>query len=64
MKRYVVVGGTPFTGYTGTTSFVSIKPLYFTDDLEEAKAAFEDFYDECAGLLVIIDNEKENMPEL
>lgn len=59
-KLYIVVGGTPFRTYTGTTSFTSIKELCRTTNQSEANNVVKDTYEECCGLIHIIEVDLEN----
>lgn len=52
--RYIVVGGNPEV-YTGVVTYTSIGIVGKADTLEEAKTIFNLKYDECGGLLVVID---------
>ena len=58
-KRYVVVGGNPFTMYTGTTTFTAIRVLCKTNSKTEAEVVVKDNYDECGGLIEIFDMDIE-----
>ena len=55
--KYLLVGGTPFTGYSGTTSFTSLKVVGISDSKDDMKQMYSDNYEECGGLLIIIDTE-------
>lgn len=55
--KYLVVGGNPFTCYTGTTSFTSLDVVGKANSWKEAADIFNNKYDECSGLLLIIDME-------
>lgn len=59
-KLYIVVGGTPFRTYIGTTSFTSIKELCRTINQSEANNVVKDMYEECCGLIYIIEVDLEN----
>lgn len=54
-QRYVVVGGHPFRMYTGTTTFTGLKLVGKTDSKEEAVELFNTHYEDCGGLLMIVD---------
>ena len=55
--KYIVVGGKPFTGYTGTLTYTGLKIVGKTDDAEEASSMCKDNWDECGGLFLVIDTE-------
>lgn len=53
--RYTLVGGTPFTGYTGTTTFLDLKVVGTANNASELKQLIDTSYDDCGGLLLAID---------
>jgi len=53
--KYFIIGGNPFTMYTGTTAITGLYVVGKTDTLEEAKKMFQEKWDECGGVLLIID---------
>lgn len=55
--KYILVGGNPFRMYTGTLTYTGLDVVAKSDSLEEIKKAFNDRYDDCGGLLMIIDTE-------
>jgi len=55
MSKFLVVGGKPFTGYTGTTTYTGLSVVGTTNTLKQAKKLFQKKWDECGGLLLIID---------
>ena len=55
-KRYTVVGGNTVTGMNGYTLFHSLRCICTTDDPEDARQAVSDNWDECGGLMLVIDN--------
>jgi hypothetical protein len=57
MKRYHVIGGNPFRMHTGTTTFTSFDILLSSDSLEEANQVVNDKYEECCGLIGVLDAE-------
>jgi len=50
-KFYLVVGGNPFTPYTGTTTFTGLRKLGIFSTKEEVLACVEEHYDVCGGLI-------------
>jgi len=50
-KKYVVMGGNPFRGYTGTTTFTALRTLGIFDTQEEADKCIDDKFDDCGGLI-------------
>jgi hypothetical protein len=50
-KRYVVVGGNPFSSYTGTCTYTSLRKIAIVDSVQEANQVAIDHYDECGGLI-------------
>ena len=60
MKRYILVGGNPFSCYTGTLTFTGLGVVGSFDSKEEADVAFTSAYDSAGGLLLIIDTEESN----
>ena len=56
IKRYAVVGGNYYRspGY-GHGMFTSISVLIKTDNLEEANEVVKEKYDDCGGLIYIVD---------
>lgn len=65
MKRYILVGGDPFRGYTGTVTFTGLTVVGSADTVAEAKALTDDAYEKHSGLLLWIDREtgKPGEPE-
>lgn len=63
-KRFIVVGGNPFTGYTGTTTYTSLKIIGYVDSKEELKKLVEDSYEECGGLMHVIDLAQQNESDI
>jgi hypothetical protein len=55
MKKYIVVGGNPFTGYTGTTSFTGLNVVGHADSKAELEELVAKNYDACGGLMLVID---------
>lgn len=55
--RYLIIGGNPFIGYTRTTSITSLNIVGKTNDLEEARRFKKELYDECGGIMILIDTE-------
>lgn len=54
---YVLVGGNPFTGgHTGTTTFTGLSVVGTTDSFAEMEVLAKKFFDECAGLLIVLYN--------
>lgn len=57
LGRYMVVGGVPVPMYRGATSFVNLAIKYRGDDIEAARKAVNDFWDDCGGLMLALDLE-------
>jgi hypothetical protein len=57
MIKYIIVGGNPMTGYTGTTTFTGLDVIGTAHTKEEAESIFNAKHDQCAGLLMIVDAE-------
>jgi hypothetical protein len=55
--KYIVIGGNPFRGYTGTLSFTSLSVIGSSSSVEEIKKIVHDNFDTCGGLLIIVDTE-------
>ena len=53
--RYLVIGGIPFTGYTGTETYTDLTIRGGAPTVEAAQTIFDAFYDESGGLLIIVD---------
>lgn len=53
--RYVIVGGIPYTSYTGTGTFLGLKVLGSSNSLEEVKKIVDETYDDSGGLHLVID---------
>ncbi len=55
--RYVLIGGRPFSVYTGTTTFTNLLIKATANNEIEMKSKTEEFYEECSGLMLWIDLE-------
>jgi hypothetical protein len=55
--KYILIGGNPFTSYTGTGSFSSLKVAGSADSAEDIQKLWHEKYDECGGLMMILDRE-------
>ena len=53
--RFILVGGSPFKSYTGTVSYTGLREVGRYTTKEQADTAFQDHYDECGGLLLIVE---------
>ena len=53
--RYIIIGGKPYTGYTGTMTYTGLRIVAETDHIHKIKKLYENNYDQCGGLLLIID---------
>ena len=51
--KYIVVGGTPFTMYTGTTTYTSIREFGQFKTEEESEQCIVKNYEECGGLIQV-----------
>lgn len=53
--KYLVVGGSPFTMYTGTTTYNSLRKLGLFNNKEEADKCIKEKWFECAGLIEVFE---------
>lgn len=53
--KYSVIGGDPFTMYTGTVSFTGLKVVGIAETEQEALKLIEDNNEDCGGLMLVID---------
>ncbi len=60
-SSYSVVGGNPFTGYTKTTTFTSLRVLGVGLSKSEAKKCVKDNYEDCCGLILAFDEEGNDL---
>ena len=56
---FTIIGGNPFTGYTGTTSFTGLRVVATVETYDEMKKIVDESYDECGGLFLVLENGKE-----
>lgn len=63
-KRFILVGANPYRGYTNTLTYTDLKVIGSVDTEIELKKLVEDSYDDCGGLLHVIDLQQENNPEI
>lgn len=56
---YTIIGGNPFTMYTGTTTFTGLRVVANTESFDEMEDIVREKYDECGGLILVLDNGKE-----
>lgn len=54
---YVIIAGYPFKNHTGTTTYTFLYIAGKAETLEEAKKLANKEYDQCGGLLLILDLE-------
>ncbi|KKN19848.1 hypothetical protein LCGC14_0941740 [marine sediment metagenome] len=54
--RYILIGGKPFTGHTGTTSYTGLQVVATSDKLKGLQELYQYNWDICGGLLLIIDS--------
>lgn len=59
-KRFAIVGGSPFSSYTGTVTFTDLKVHSQYDTLEEVEENINLVMDECAGLVLVLDRESDS----
>lgn len=52
-KKYLVVGGDPFRGYTGTLTYTGMGIVGQTSNEKEVDKMVSDNYDECGGLISV-----------
>lgn len=57
MHKYLIVGGTPFSGYTGTVTYTSLRVVGKANTVQEVETIVENQYDNCGGLFLVIDSE-------
>lgn len=55
--RYVIIDGKPFQDYNSTTVFTSLDVIFSTNCFNELKELAAEAYDECAGLIMVLDTE-------
>jgi len=55
--RYLIVGGSPFTEHTGTTTYTALGIMGRSDSLTSIQTMATEKYESCNGLLVIIDTQ-------
>ena len=53
--RYVIIGATPFRGYTNTLTYTSLNVVESTDDKDDVPRLVALQYEECGGLLIVMD---------
>ncbi len=55
--RYIIVGGRPFSHHMnrGTVTFSSLKVVGGSDTIEGVKRIWTDKYEECGGLMLVVD---------
>lgn len=56
---YTIIGGNPFTGYTGTTTFTGLRVVGRTSDFKEMESIVKQSYEECSGLILVLFNGEE-----
>jgi RNA polymerase subunit RPABC4/transcription elongation factor Spt4 len=56
-SKYIIIGGQPFKNYNNTTVFTGLKVIDTAETADIAKAIVEDVYNECGGLIIIVDAE-------
>ncbi len=55
MSRFSIIGGNPFRCFNGTQTFTSLRVAAVCDTEEQVKSLVEKWYQECGGLLLVID---------
>jgi len=58
MKKYSLVGGNPFRGYNGTT-YTGLRVIGNYDTKQEAQKAWDENYEKCAGLMLILESDAQ-----
>lgn len=53
--RYSIIGGNPIRALTGTGTFTALNVVGVVDTEEEVKRVVDEKYEECGGLLLVID---------
>ena len=61
--KYIIVGGSPFRSYTGTTTFTALKCLGATNNPTEVEKILKENYDECGGLIAVFDSNTGEYPD-
>ena len=56
---YTIIGGNPFTNYTGTTTFTGLRVVGTTEVFQEMEEMVKNNWEECGGLLLVLFNGKE-----
>jgi len=56
---FIIIGGNPFTCYTGTTTFTGLQVVAKTESFEEMKQIVKDCFDEVGGLILVLFNGEE-----
>jgi hypothetical protein len=56
-KRYTVIGGNYYRSYTGTGTFTGLDIVGKCDTIEELKEILKEKYEECGGLIAVVDTE-------
>lgn len=62
--KYIVVGGSPFRGYTNTLSFTSLDVVGKGNTVDEITDIVREKYDECGGLMLVIDTETGSVADI
>lgn len=57
MSKYLIVGGNPIAMPRGGTAYTGLDVIGKADTKAEAADVFRAQYDNCSGLLVVIDTE-------
>lgn len=55
--KYILIGGDPFIGYTGTQTYTDLKVVGKSNSPEEIVKLFHEKYDECGGFVRIFNTE-------
>lgn len=62
-NKYILIGGNPFTGYTRTTTFTSLKIVGSGNTKKEIQKLIKKNYDACCGLFIVVDAESGEEPD-
>lgn len=62
--KYIIIGGIPFRGYTGTLTFTGLRVIGRSNTIEGVKKLVADKYEEIGGLHLVIDAETGKEAEI
>jgi hypothetical protein len=62
--KYHLIGGNPFRGYTGTLTYTGLNVVGTNLTMDEAKKLWDEKYEECGGLGLIVGEDGSTPEEL